>query len=97
MLLQGDLPKGFLEGKEEAECFSKREFIRMNESTNTKVHFFRHVIDLAIRGKLKTAGQSIANRIDKLLESRTSRVLAFTGTILGLLSWVGWVILLVKR
>jgi hypothetical protein len=61
MLLQGDLPKGFLEGKEEAECFSKREFIRMNESTNTKVHFFRHVIDLAIRGKLKTAGQSIAN------------------------------------
>jgi hypothetical protein len=55
-----------------AECFSKREFIRMNESTNTKVHFFRHIIDLALRGKLKTAGQSIASRIDKLLESRTS-------------------------
>jgi hypothetical protein len=97
MLLQGDLPKGFLEGKEEAECFSKREFIRMNESTNTKVHFFRHIIDLAVRGKLKTAGQSIANRIDKLLESRTSRVLALIGTILGLLSGVGWLILLVKR
>jgi hypothetical protein len=97
MLLQGDLPKGFLEGKEEAECFSKHEFIRMNESTNTKVHFFRHIIDLALRGKLKTAGQSIANRIDKLLESRTSRVVALTGTILGLLSWVGWLILLAKR
>jgi hypothetical protein len=97
MLLQGDLPKGFLEGKEEAECFSKREFIRMNESTNTKVHFFRHIIDLALRGKLKTAGQSIANRIDKLLESRTSRVMALTGTILGLFSWAGWLTLLVKR
>src|SRR4051794_13924012 len=66
MLLQGELPKGFLRGKEESECFTKREFIRMNESTSTKVHFFRHVIDLALRGKLKTAGQSLANRIDKL-------------------------------
>jgi hypothetical protein len=97
MLLQGEMPKGFLEGKEESECFSRREFIRMNESTNTKVHFFRHVIDLALRGKLKTAGRSIANRIDRLLESRTSRVLAFTGTILGLLSWIGWLTLLARR
>lgn len=97
MLLQGTPAKGFLQGKEEAECFNKREFIRMNESTNTKVHFFRHVIDLALGGKLKTAGRSIANRIDKLLESRTSRVLAFIGTILGLLSWIGWLVLIVKR
>jgi hypothetical protein len=93
MLLQGDLPKGFLEGKEEAECFSRREFIRMNESTTTKVHFFRRIIELALKGKLKTVGKSIANRIDKLLESRASRVLAFTGTILGLLSWIGWLVL----
>src|SRR5205823_5512587 len=70
-----------------------REFIRMNESTSTKVHFFRHVIDLALRSKLKTAGQSLANRIDKLLESRTSRVLALTGTVLGLLSWIIWLAL----
>jgi hypothetical protein len=82
-----------LEGKEESECFNKREFIRMNESTSTKVHFFKHVIDLTLRGKLKTAGQSIANRIDKLLESRTSRILALTGTLLGLLSWIVWLAL----
>jgi hypothetical protein len=69
----------------------------MNELTNTKVHFFRHVIDLALRGKLKAAGRSLANRIDKLLESRTSRVLAFTGTSLGLLSWIGWLVLLATR
>ena len=77
--------------------FGRREFIRMNESTNTKVHFFKHVIDLALRGKLQTVGQSIANRIDKLLESRTARVLAFTGTVLGLLSWIGWAIFLFKK
>jgi hypothetical protein len=97
MLLQGDLPKAFLEGYEEAECFRKHEFIRMNESTNSKIHFFRHIIELALRGKLRTAGQSIASRIDRLLESRTSRVLAFTGTVLGLLSWAAWVILIIGR
>jgi hypothetical protein len=95
MLLQGPLPKGFLEGKEESECFTKREFIRMNESTTIKVHFFKHVIELALRGKLKTAGQSIAGRIDRLLESRTARILAIIGTILGLLSWIAWAVFLI--
>jgi hypothetical protein len=90
------LPKGFLEGKEESECFIKREFIRMNESTTTKVHFFRHVIELALRGKLRTAGQTVGARIDKLLESRTSRVMAFTGMGLGLLSWIGWLVMLAR-
>jgi hypothetical protein len=97
MLLQGPLAKAFLEGKEEAECFKKREFIRMNESTTTKVHFFRHVIELALRGKLKTAGQTISARIDKLLESRTSRVIAFIALGLGLLSWIGWLFLLASH
>lgn len=89
MLLQGSIPKGFLEGAEESQCFSQREFIRMNESTTTKVHFFRHVIDLAIRGKLNTAGKSIASRIDRLLETRKSRVVAFGALALSLLSWIG--------
>lgn len=97
MLLQGEMHKGFLDGKEEADCFSKREFIRMNESTNTKVHFFRDVIESSLKGKLRTAGQSVANRIDRLLESRAARVLAFSGTILGLLSWIGWALLLASR
>ncbi len=97
MLQQGDMPRGFLDGKEESECFKRHDFIRMNDSTNTKVHFFRHVIDLALRGKLRTVGRSLANRIDKLLEGRTARVLAFTGTVLGLASWLAWAILLLKR
>ena len=93
ILLQGPMLKGFLEGSDESECFRKREFIRMNESTNSKVHFFRNVIDLSLKGKLKTVGTSLVNRIDKLLESRIARVAAFTGTVLGLISWVAWGVL----
>lgn len=39
MLLQGPLARGFLDGSEESDAFARREFIRMNESTTTKVHF----------------------------------------------------------
>jgi hypothetical protein len=90
MALQGEMPKQFMEGAEESEAFKKMEFIRMNASTISKVQFFRHAIELALRGKLRTAGNLFVNRIDRLLEGRTARVLAFTGTVLGLSSWLAW-------
>lgn len=83
MLLQGELPNQFLEGAEESECFTKMEFIRMNASTICKVQFFQFVINQAIKGKLKTKGGNLFNRIDKLLESQTARVLAFTASMAG--------------
>jgi hypothetical protein len=92
-ILQGGLPQGFLDGKEESECFNKHEFIRMNTSTNTKVHFFRHVIILALKGKLRTIGTTLTNRIDRLLESRGARLIAVTVSSLGLLSWIAWLYL----
>jgi hypothetical protein len=92
MALQGEMPKQFMEGAEESEAFKKMEYIRMNASTISKVQFFRHAIDLALRGKLRTAGNLLVNRVDRLLESRTARVLAFTGTVLGLASWIGWLV-----
>jgi hypothetical protein len=88
MLLQGDLPKQFMDGSEESAAFKSKDFIRMNASTISKVQFFRHVIDLALRGKLHTAGKFFLNKVDKLLESRTSRLMALTGTVIGLGSWI---------
>lgn len=88
MLMQGPPLQGFLEGAAEAVCFTNRDFIRMNESTTTKVHFFRHVINLALKGKLKTAGRSIGDWIDRLLESRAARVVAFFLALLSLGSWL---------
>ena len=59
MLLQGDLAKQFMDGAEESEAFKAGEYIRMNASTISKVQFFSHAIDLALRGKLHTAGNSV--------------------------------------
>ena len=39
-----------------------------------KCIFCRRIIELALKGKLKTVGKSIANRIDKLLKSGLTSV-----------------------
>lgn len=88
MRLQGDLPMHFLTGEQESACFANQEFIRMHQSTISKVQFFRYSIGQLIKGKLKTAGNSIANRIDRLLDSRIARVAAFFVSVLSLGSWL---------
>lgn len=87
MLLQGDLSKQFMEGAEESEAFKAGDYIRMNASTISKVQFFKHVIEQTLRGKLRTAGRSLFNKIDRLLESRSARVMALTAAALALGAW----------
>jgi len=67
----------------------------VNASTISKVQFFRHAIELALSGKLHTAGHSILNKVDKLLESRLARLMALTGTVVGLGAWVVRAVVLV--
>ena len=88
--MQGELPMHYLTGEQESVCFANQEFIRMHQSTISKVQFFRYAIGQLIKGKLKTAGKSIANRIDRLLDSRIARVTAFFISILGLGSWLAY-------
>ena len=60
----------------------------MNASTIAKVDFFGYVISAALRGKLKTAGKGFLNQVDRLLESRHARLLAFIGAVIGCLATV---------
>jgi hypothetical protein len=83
ILLQGELPRSFLMGEEESACFGRMEFIKMNASTISKVQFFAYAISLALKGKLKTAGSSFVLFVDRLLENRYARLLAFTASMCG--------------
>jgi hypothetical protein len=85
MELNGGKVQGFLSGKEEAEAFKRKDFIRMNASTIAKIGFFSFVITSALNGKLKTAGRGILNFIDRLLESRKARLIAAISACVGLL------------
>ncbi len=84
MLQNGERDKRFLEGAQEAEAFRNREFIRMNSSTISKVEFFRHVMILAQKGKLRTDGSGLLLWVDRLLESRWSRVFALSSSAIGI-------------
>jgi hypothetical protein len=83
VLLNGTLPPAFLDGAQEAAAFKAREFIRMQSSTICKVEFFRHAIVLAERGKLRTASNGWGVWIDRLLESRSAKIIALVAAIVG--------------
>jgi hypothetical protein len=76
--------KRFLSGAEEAAAFQRKEFIRMSGSTLSKVEFFRFVLQQAARGKLETAGRGILVRLDRLLESRSARLIALASAVIAL-------------
>jgi hypothetical protein len=86
MLLNGERDIRFLEGQQEAEAFVKKEFIRMHSSTICKVEFFRQIIGLAMNGKLHTAGKGLLVIVDRLLESRAARVVAFVAALTSIIS-----------
>ena len=83
MLMQGALDKRFLDGSQESQCFKNKEFIRLSSSTMSKVEFFRYVISLSLKGKLRTAGRGIGEMIDRLLEGRSSRAVALLAALVG--------------
>ncbi len=86
MLLNGERDPRFLLGKEEAEAFKSKDFIRMHSSTISKVEFFRHAIMLAQKGRLKTKGRGFFVRVDRVLEARWTRVAAFTSMVIALMT-----------
>ncbi len=97
MDLNGKRDLRFLTGAEEAAAFARQEFIRMNSSTISKVEFFRFVLELASKGKLKTKGRTLAVRVDRILESYLARVIALLSGILGIPSAIlGFVLYFAK-
>lgn len=84
MLLNGERDTRFLLGKEEAEAFKSKNFIRMHSSTISKVEFFRYAIVQAQKGRLKTLGRGMLVRVDRILESRWTRLAALSTTAITL-------------
>jgi hypothetical protein len=84
MDLNGKRHRHFLTGEEEVAAFKACEFIRMHQSTLSKVEFFRTVIHSAADGKLSTASRGILNSADRLMESRGARLTALVSSVVGI-------------
>lgn len=92
MECNGGRHRHFLTGEEEVVAFKNNEFIKMHNSTLCKVGFFGIVLEKMITGKLNTQSKSLGVKIDKLLESRTSKIIALISSFIGLISIFGFVL-----
>lgn len=79
--------KNFLTGKEEAQCFSDKEYIRLHLSTLRKVDSLFNVLSMQLNGKLKIDISPIAQMIDRVLESVCYKVLSVLAVLWTIISF----------
>lgn len=83
MELNGGIPRHFLEGKEEIQAFENKDFIRMHNSTLSKIGFLDSTIRKMVSGKLKTASRGFGVILDRIFEGRPAKTIALVSAIVG--------------
>lgn len=83
MELNGGKHRDFLTGQEEVIAFENKDFLRMHNSTLSKIGFFSSVVRKLINGKLKTSSKGVGIALDRLFESRAAKGIGLFGTITG--------------
>jgi len=92
MEMNGGIHRHFLEGQEEIQAFQNHEFIRMHNSTLTKVGFFCSVLRKLMNGRLRTASRGFGVALDRTFEHRFAKLIAAVGTLIsiGVGAWQIW-------
>jgi hypothetical protein len=97
MELNGGAHRHFLTGEEEVQAFQNNEFIRMHNSTLSKVGFFFSVIRSLAKGRLQTASRGWGAAIDKLFESRAAKSVGLSSTAIAVGTGMWQIITLIFR
>jgi hypothetical protein len=84
MELNGGIHRHFLSGEEEVQAFRNNEFIRMHNSTLSKVGFLNSVVRKTVSGKLRTASRGIGIALDRIFESRTAKAVGLIATVMSI-------------
>jgi hypothetical protein len=89
MELNGGIHRHFLTGEEEVQAFRNGEFIRMHNSTLSKVGFLSSVVRKLVKGRLRTASHGLGVALDRLFESRGAKAVGLIATVLtiGVGAW----------
>jgi hypothetical protein len=84
MELNGGIHRHFLTGEEEVKAFQNNEFIRMHNSTLSKVGFLSSTIHKLLKGKLRTASRGLGVALDRVFESRTAKAIGLFSTLVAI-------------
>jgi hypothetical protein len=82
MELNGGIHRHFLTGEEEVNAFRNNEFLRMHNSTLSKVGFLYSAVRKLLSGTLRTASRGFGVALDRLFESRTAKTVGSLATII---------------
>jgi hypothetical protein len=84
MGLNGGVHRHFLSGEEEVNAFENNEFLRMHNSTLSKVGFIISCVRKLINGTLQTASKGFGVALDRLFESRVAKAVGLFGALVGI-------------
>ena len=92
MEINGGIHRHFLTGQEEIKAFENHEFIRMHNSTLTKVGFFCSVLNKFVKGRLRTASRGFGVTLDRIFEHRLAKLIGAIATLIsiGVGAWQIW-------
>lgn len=81
----GGRHRDFLDGKEEVAAFENKEFMRMHNSTLSKIGFFSSAMRKLVSGKLNTASRGFGVALDRLFESRAVKAVGLLSMLVSFL------------
>jgi hypothetical protein len=87
MALNGGVPKSVLSAAEEGTAFENKQFLRMHESTMTKVLFLKCALSKLIDGRLITDVSRLRYRLNQFLERPIVKLIGFVAVLITL--WEG--------
>lgn len=93
MELNGGVHRHFLTGEEEVNSFKNNEFIRMHNSTLSKVGFFHSTLRKLLTGRLHTASRGFGVTLDRIFEHRSAKIIAAIATIMTIFIGIWQVII----
>lgn len=92
MELNGGKSRDFLNGEEEVEAFTRKEYIKLHKSTMSKVYFFKSVFHRLQSRKLNTARSNWRAKLNQVVESLPAKLLALIAVLysIGQIGYSGY-------
>jgi hypothetical protein len=84
MELNGGVHRDFLTGAEEVAAFEAQEYIKLHNSTMSKVYWFQKMLFRLFSGRIKTQRSNINHKINVLLETPVIKLLGFIAILFTL-------------
>ncbi|MBT6120423.1 hypothetical protein HOH45_03040 [bacterium] len=83
MFLNDEIPRGFLEGKDEVIAFKEQRYGDLHKSTTAKVYWFKDIYNKLKNGKVIVKNSNWKYKVNTFFDWPVTKFVTFIGTIVG--------------